>query len=403
MSKIKEVLKKNKLVNYLNEKIKNAKKVSITKELKKYYKEEKLNSSKKILLIGHSGGKGGAETLLKNMIGEFLKQDVCVAVLVRGNGPIIEEYKKIAPTFIIDTEEKTHQYIKELSENNFKTSISNTVTTGDLIPTLKKNNIFSINLIHELPGVIKILKCEERAKLIANESDLIVFPSKYVREKYKTITEIKTKDLIQPQGLYMIYDKFDREKALKTLREKHNIKDDNFIILNVGLGEKRKGFDLFYDVAKKLDNKNYTFIWLGQLSSEIEDEFSDKIKKMNNLILPGFINNKDEFMNYYDACDVFLLTSREDPFPSVVLEAFNAERPVVAFENAGGFQDIVRNDISGYLVPYEDTEEMVNKIELLCKDKKLRKKLGKNAKKISEEHKFEDYIKVLIKECTRGE
>ena len=40
-----------------------------------------------------------------------------------------------------------------------------------------------------------------------------------------------------------------------------------------------------------------------------------------NIIYAGFISNKDELMNYYDACDVFLLTSREDPFPSVVLEA----------------------------------------------------------------------------------
>lgn len=399
MNIVKKIAKKSKLITKLHTKMRNTNTENIEEVVSKYYPN---NDKQKIMLIGHSGGKGGAETLLKNMIKEFVIQDVNVVVLVRGNGPIIEEYKELAPTFVIDTLEKTSSYIEKLSKIGYDSAISNTITTGDLIGELHKNNIYSINLIHELPGVIHTLKCEERAEIIAKESDLVVFPSQFVMDKFETIAKIKTKSMVKPQGLYMVYDKFNTKESKKDIYTKFDIPKDNTLVINVGLGEKRKGFDIFIDVAEKLKDKNISFIWVGTLNEEMEKEYKEKINELDNFIMPGFINNKDEFMKYYDACDIFLLTSREDPFPSVVLEAFNAKRPVIAFKDAGGFQDIVNTDKTGYLVKYESTEEIIDKILKLKEDKKLREKLGTNAKKTSEKYSFSDYIKVLKTECNRG-
>ena len=399
MSIIKKIAKKSKLVTKIYSKIRNKKMDKVKEIVTDYYKD---STGDKIILVGHSGGKGGAETLLKNMIKEFRKQNTNVVVLVKGNGPIIESYKELAPTFIIDTPEKTIKYIKELKEIGYDSAISNTITTGDLIDVLKENNIYSINLIHELPGVIHTLKCEDRAKLIGEKSDLVVFPSKFVKEKFETIAPIKTKTMIKPQGLYMVYDKFNQKKSKDKIYSKHNIPKDNKLVINVGLGEKRKGYDLFLEVAEKLKNEKISFIWVGSLDEEMDKLYKEKGSKLSNFIMPGYINDKDEFMSYYDACDIFLLTSREDPFPSVVLEAFNAERPVIAFEDSGGFQDIVRTDKSGYLVKKESTEEIIEKINLLREDDKLRTKLGKEAKRISREYSFPDYIKTLKNECSRG-
>lgn len=399
MNVIKKIAKKSKLITKVYSKIRNKKVEKVKDIVTDYYKD---STGNKIILIGHSGGKGGAETLLKNMIKEFRKQKADVVVLVRGNGPIVESYKELAPTFIIDTLEKTEKYIKELKEIGYDSAISNTITTGDLIPVLKENNIYSINLIHELPGVIHTLHCEERAKLIGEESDLVVFPSKFVKEKFETIAPIKTKSMIKPQGLYMVYDKFNQKRAKDKIYSKHNIPKNNTLVINVGLGEKRKGYDLFLEVAEKLEKENTSFIWVGSLDEEMDKLYKEKGSKLSNFIMPGFINDKDEFMAYYDACDIFLLTSREDPFPSVVLEAFNAERPVIAFEDSGGFQDIVRTNKSGYLVKKESTKEIIEKINLLKEDDKLRTKLGKEAKRISREYSFPDYIKTLKNECSRG-
>lgn len=399
MNIIKKIAKKSTLAKKVYSKIQNRNIEPIEKIVEEYYKDKK---GQKIILIGHSGGTGGAETLLKNMIKEFVKQNTNVVVLVRGKGPIIDSYKELAPTFIIDTMEKTTNYIERLSKLGYNSAISNTITTGDLIPILKQNNIYSINLIHELPGVIHTLKCEERAEIIGKDSDLAVFPSKFVMDKFKTVAKLKTKSMVKPQGLYMVYDKFNTKKSKEDIYTKFNIPKDNLLVINVGLGEKRKGFDIFYSVANKLKKEKMTFLWVGTLTEEMKDKYQKKVEDLNNFVMPGFISDKEEFMKFYDACDIFLLTSREDPFPSVVLEAFNAERPVIAFKDAGGFQDIVKTNTSGYLVNYENEDEIIDKIMKLKSDPKLRTKLGKGAKKISKEYSFKDYIKVLKDECTRG-
>jgi len=62
---------------------------------------------------------------------------------------------------------------------------------------------------------------------------------------------------------------------------------------------------------------------------------------------------------------VFLLTSREDPFPSVVLEAMSAGVPCVAFEDSGGVPNLLRDFGAGYAVPLGDAAEMVRQMRAL--------------------------------------
>ena len=367
-------------------------------EFLKYYS---LKSNKeRILLVGHMGDEGGAEILLKNIISELIKQDVEVVVFVKKDGLIIDSYKKMVPTFIIDLDEKMEISVKQLSEYNFKTAILNTVITANFLYTLKKYGFYTLCLVHELPGVIKVLKAEKLAKDIEKYGDTVIFPSDFVSKKFREFANVNNQ-MILPQGFYNKYDNFNHLKSRKKLEKKHNISYDNYIILNVGLGEKRKGFDLFVDVYNKLKNKNYTFIWVGYISEDVK--YCIKDINEDNLILTNFIEDKEELMSYYGAADLFLLTSREDPFPSVVFEAFNAKLPVIGFENAGGFQDIVADNQTGYLVDYESADALVEKIEFLCSNPKLKEKLGENAKKVCENYSFEEYVSTLKALCFKNQ
>jgi hypothetical protein len=123
--------------------------------------------NKKVIIVGHSGGLGGAEVLLENIIKELKKQQVDPVVLVRGNGPMIEKYNAIAPTYVINTDESTTNAFDRLKKLGYNEVIFNTVINGDLVSKLKSKGFYVTSLIHELPGVIKLLKCERRAKSIA--------------------------------------------------------------------------------------------------------------------------------------------------------------------------------------------------------------------------------------------
>ncbi len=370
----------------------------LDEKLSEYYS---LDADKeKILLVGHDCRIGGSEILLKNLVKEFIKQDVEVVVLVKFDGPIMEEYEKYAPTFTFDSLVKFENYIKDLKKYGYECAILNTSLCGDLIPLLHKWDFYVMNLVHELLGVIEILDVYSYVKTIADESDCVVFPSSYVEEKFETLYKVRNQKLIQPQGLYNPYDKFNRNESRKKIEEKYNIPHGNHIILNVGTGELRKGFDLFVEASKKLKTDNYSFIWVGNVDDGMQEYIDESIN--DNLILTGFISDIDQVMSFYDACDVFMLTSREDPFPSVVLEAFNAKRPVVAFKDAGGFCDIVLNDETGYLVDFESVDGLIDKIKLICDDENLKEVLGNNAKKICNDYSFPGYAKLLKTHCFTG-
>jgi hypothetical protein len=67
---------------------------------------------------------------------------------------------------------------------------------------------------------------------------------------------------------------------------------------------------------------------------------------------------RDDMHAVFSAADAFALTSREDPFPTVVLEALSAGLPVVAFDRSGGIPDMLRETGQGDVVPYGDLTAM---------------------------------------------
>ncbi|MDA9260656.1 glycosyltransferase [Puniceicoccaceae bacterium] len=66
----------------------------------------------------------------------------------------------------------------------------------------------------------------------------------------------------------------------------------------------------------------------------------------------------DRFLRiFYSACDLFICPSLQDNLPNTVMEAMACQTPVVAFD-IGGLSDMVRPDISGYLLPNQDTHQL---------------------------------------------
>jgi glycosyltransferase involved in cell wall biosynthesis len=74
--------------------------------------------------------------------------------------------------------------------------------------------------------------------------------------------------------------------------------------------------------------------------------------------------------------DIFVLPSTEpDPFPTVVLEAMAAGKPIVAFRH-GGVCEMVVDGQSGLLCTPGSTNEMVDAITRLLDSSELRKSMG---------------------------
>ncbi|RZK38156.1 MAG: glycosyltransferase, partial [Hymenobacter sp.] len=143
----------------------------------------------------------------------------------------------------------------------------------------------------------------------------------------------------------------------------------------------RKGPELFIEVARRVlkSNPDVRFMWVGgKKNSPAYQEVERDVRLLgleNLIVLAG---EQIDIHSYYSAFDIFLLTSREDPFPLVCLEAALAYTPVICFSKAGGMPEFVRDD-AGFVVPYLDLDAMADKVLELLQNESLRQQYSKVA------------------------
>ena len=95
-----------------------------------------------------------------------------------------------------------------------------------------------------------------------------------------------------------------------------------------------------------------------------------------------FVGEKPNVTQYFQASDVFVLPSREDPFPLVMMEAGLYRNPVICFDGAGGAPEFVEQD-AGFVIPSFDVGKMADKIVELLRSPELRNRMGERRKRKS--------------------
>jgi glycosyltransferase involved in cell wall biosynthesis len=96
----------------------------------------------------------------------------------------------------------------------------------------------------------------------------------------------------------------------------------------------------------------------------------------------GYLKKK-ELNELFHESSIYVMTSYTESFGIVLIEAMSHGIPCIAFTSAEGANDLITNDYNGYLIPNRDFNKMIEKIEELTNNKKLRKELGKNAREFS--------------------
>jgi glycosyltransferase involved in cell wall biosynthesis len=152
-------------------------------------------------------------------------------------------------------------------------------------------------------------------------------------------------------------------------------KRDYKIILGAGRLTSQKDFTTlikaFYHVKKQINSK---LVILG----EGEEKFAleNLIREMNlqnDVILFGFVENP---YPYYKNADVFVLSSRFEGLPTVLIEAMALSVPVVSTDCPTGPREILDNSKYGPLVPVGDENKLAEEIIKILQNKyKISEKL----------------------------
>jgi len=176
-------------------------------------------------------------------------------------------------------------------------------------------------------------------------------------------------------------NKFYPENIIKVKRD-IGFDYDKINLVSVGRLVKRKRFDiLLYAIEKvKKINSDILLTIIGQ-GPEKEQliEIINKLGLQQNVSLVGFVE-EELLLKYYQACDIFVLSSAHEGQGCSILEAMSCGKPIVA-TNIGGIPDSVINKYNGILVPVDNSEELAKALLLLIENEDLRLEMGINSRK----------------------
>ncbi|WP_091085914.1 glycosyltransferase family 4 protein [Flavobacterium gillisiae] len=109
---------------------------------------------------------------------------------------------------------------------------------------------------------------------------------------------------------------------------------------------------------------------------------------------PGFIN-QEELPKYYAQSKLFLFPTVNDPWGVVVNEAMASGMPVITCSNAGVANDLVINDLNGYVLPLSEMV-WVDKIVEIFNDDTTYKRLSVNAISHVQKYSFDNAAKGIV-------
>jgi glycosyltransferase involved in cell wall biosynthesis len=159
--------------------------------------------------------------------------------------------------------------------------------------------------------------------------------------------------------------------------------DEKTMFITVGQFIHRKAFDLLLSAWEKAEQTSQLYIIGG---GPLEEQYLQTIaeKKLANVHIVGF-KKPDELKEYYLASDVFVMPTRKDIWGLVVNEAMAAALPIISSDRCTSGNELVANDVNGYIYPCEDTELLAKYIDKLGNDDKLRQAFSNSSlSKISE-------------------
>lgn len=151
-------------------------------------------------------------------------------------------------------------------------------------------------------------------------------------------------------------------------------------IITVGRVSEEKGYDMLVKAAKPVFVKHPDWRWDIYGDGPQMEEIKGLIRA-NGLEQHVFLmGTTDRIYDRYPQYAFYVMTSRVEGLPLVLLEAKANNLPIISFDCMTGPAEIVTDQVDGFLVPPEDTEMLSERICQLMEDAQLRQSFANQAK-----------------------
>lgn len=147
-------------------------------------------------------------------------------------------------------------------------------------------------------------------------------------------------------------------------------------ILSIGRLDRQKGYDVLLEAfarsQARRDGWRLAIVGEGPLAEPLRAQASD-LGIAEQLEWRGRVTDTS---GCYAESALFVLASRHEGMPNVVLEALSTGLPVIVSAASGGALELVEHEASGLVVPVEDPTALAAAIDRLAAQPDLRESLG---------------------------
>lgn len=354
----------------------------------------------KILFVSHDAHRGGAQAALLSTL-EWFKEhtSISIKVLCLEGGVLLSRFEELADTIVLEKLQSSFKSDKEdltkrlldFCDGKPNLIYGNTVVAGKSYQWLDTLGVPILTHVYELEMSIQRYAGEWM-------EDVLKYSTQYITPSQAVKDNLVKNHTVDANKITVVYgaivneplDPYDSDKEKKQARKKLGLDPEKILIVGCGLGMPfRKGADLFIKLGDTLHRQgltNFHCYWIGDFADSESDplygnwaEHKAELAKNNLGDFVTFLGYKENFREYFQAADIFVLPSREDPLPLVAIEAARCGLPLVCFAEAGGTPDLVGDD-AGFVVPLEDIATMAKKVSKLMDEPALRTAMGKRAR-----------------------
>lgn len=361
----------------------------------------------RILAVSHEATRTGAPIVLLRLL-EWMKanRDVEIEVLVLDGGPLVEQFADLGPVH------RAHAYgfrsIPEKVERRvarrgladaagsarlarlrrevrglrgYDVLYCNSMSSAVALRALPELPPTVITHVHELDSAMAHWIDDADRTAMLERSDAFVVAADCVgRNLVETYG-------VEPERVHRCYEFVDPPAAapsgIEQARERLGLRGGELVVGAVGTADWRKGTDLFLQVAartvRSAPDLDLRFVWVGREIEHLHDGHLVDVRRSglsDTVVFTGEVPDPASFMSLFD---VFCLTSREDPYPLVCLEAALLGVPIVTFANGGMAELAVADGADTPLlasVPYLDVEAMSDEVLRLLRDPARARRAG---------------------------
>jgi glycosyltransferase involved in cell wall biosynthesis len=206
-----------------------------------------------------------------------------------------------------------------------------------------------------------------------SEASRVVVTSKRMLDEATSVYAIPaSKVIIVPNGING--EKIKKGDNPAKVRKRHEIRQSSKIVLFCGRMVHQKGPDMLVEAVPQLVKKfkDLVFVFAGE--GNLMTDCVKRAKKLDVIEKCRFLGyvTESEKWELLNACDIVCIPSRYEPFGLIILEAWNAGKPVVATEAVS----IIKNFEDG-LLAYVQPESLAWCINRLLENPEEMKKLAR--------------------------